>query len=47
MLNYQSFFTLYVIFDEMDRGLGHEKKYYFAEYNLYHFFLRTVMDDLK
>ena len=46
MLNYQSFFTLYVIFDEMDRGLGHEKKY-FAEYNLYHFFLRTAIDDLK
>ena len=42
---YQCFFTLNILFDEVDSELEHEKTR-FVSYQLYHFFLKTVTEDL-
>ena len=39
---------LNILFDDMDRGFGQQKKKHFVRYHLYRcFFLKTVMDDLN
>ena len=43
---YQFFFTLNILSDENDKGLRHEK-IIFVVYNLYRYFLKTVIDDLN
>ena len=39
---YQCFFTVKILFDEVDRGLGHELDNCFR-YHLYHFLLVMVI----
>ena len=39
---YQCFFTVKILFDEVDRGLGHELDNFFR-YHLYHFLLVMVI----
>ena len=43
---YQSFFTLNILFNDLDRGLGHVKKILDTT-SIVFFFLKTVRDDLK
>ena len=40
---YQCFF-LNILFDEVDRALGHERKH-FVRYHIYRFFLKSVTSD--
>ena len=45
---YQRFFALNILFDEVDRGLGHKKKKKkFATYHLHHFFKKTITNELN
>ena len=41
--------AVYILLDEMDRGLEHEKTQYFVKYRLYYFFFlkKTLIDDLN
>ena len=45
---YQCFFALNILFDEVERGLGHEKKKkHFATFHLHHFLKKTITNDLN